>query len=353
MVTSTPTKKKAGITYILYGLDDFSLTQSLEEIKRDIGEQSILATNITEFDGQVTVAQLKSVCESVPFLAGKRLVIIKSLFERFEPKNRSSRQKKVNPASLQDEYKPLSAYIANLPESAVLVLVESEISRNNLLFKELADKVVVKPFPLLRGVKLRQWVQKHVTEEGSGMSQQAMDLLIRLVGSNLWIMTSEINKLGLFTSGRRIEEADVRAVVSFAQEANVFAMVDAIIDFRADMAEQLLQRLFQSGASPSYLLFMLARQVRMIVRARELRGQRKSETEIQKRLGITQDFVLRKTLDQASRYSLPRLKNVYSRLLETDLSIKTGRFDAELALNILVAELCQQGKSLTTSSGRI
>jgi len=157
-------------------------------------------------------------------------------------------------------------------------------------------------------------------------------------------MANEIDKLALFASGRRIEEEDVKLVVSYAQEANVFAMVDAVLEFRAGVAEQLLQKLLQRGAAPAYLLVMLSRQVRMIVRVKELRNQRKSEMEIQDKLGLTSEFALRKTSEQAGRYSLARLKEVYHRLLEADLSIKTGKYDAELALNILIAELCQRRK---------
>ena len=94
-------------------------------------------------------------------------------------------------------------------------------------------------------------------------------------------MANEVDKLVLFTSGRRIEEKDVKAVVSYAQEASVFAMVDAILEFRVGVAEQLLGQLLQRGAAPAYLLVMLSRQVQMIVRAKELRKQRKPETEIQ------------------------------------------------------------------------
>ena len=83
----------------------------------------------------------------------------------------------------------------------------------------------------------------------------------------------------------------------------------------------------------------------MIVRARELRNQGKPKIEIQNKLGLSSEFTLRKTLEQASRYSLPRLKEVYHQLLEADLSIKTGKYEAELALNVLVAELCQRRKS--------
>jgi len=338
------------LLYILSGQDDFSLTHSLNEIKGEVGDQAILAAGTTTLDGQqVTLDQLRTVCETVPFLAGRRLVIIKGLLERFEPRGRSRRQRKTTRVTdQQNEYKSLSACIGEMPDSTILVLIESRITNNNPLFRELADKAVVKSFPLLRDAELRQWIQRHVKEEGGSLSPQAVDLLTKLVGSNLWIMTSEINKLVLFTSGRRIEEEDVKAVVSYTQQTNVFAMVDAIVEFKAELAEQLLQQLLQRGDAPVYLLFMLSRQMQMIVRARELRKQGKTRIEIQNKLGLTSGFALGKTLEQASRYSLPRLKEVYHRLLEADLSIKTGKYDAELALNILVAELCQRRKTYVT-----
>ena len=335
--------------YILSGPDDFSLAQSLEEVKRDIGDQAILSASTTTLEGQqVTLDQLRTVCETVPFLAGRRLVIIKGLLERFEPRSRASRQQKTTRTNRQDEYKSFGSYIAQIPDSTVLVLIEGRITNNNPLFKELADKAVVKSFPLLRDTQLRQWIQRRVAEEASSISPQAVDSLTKLVGSNLWIMASEINKLVLFASGRRIEEEDVKTIVSYAQQASVFVMVDAIVEFKAELAEQLLEQLLQRGAAPAYLLTMLSRQVQMIVRARELRKQGKPKIEIQNRLGLTSEFALRKTLEQASRYSLPRLKEVYYQLLEADLSIKTGKYHGELALNILVAELCQRRKTYVT-----
>ncbi len=332
--------------YILAGQDDFSLAQSLEQIKRNIGDQAVLVASTTTLDGQqVTLDQLRTVCETVPFLIGRRLVIIKGLLERFEPRNRPRRQRKTRQATDQpDEHKPFSDYMGNIPASTILVLIAGEITGRNPLFKELTSKATVKTFPLLRYAQLRQWIQRRVEEEGGSMSPRAVDLLTKLVGSNLWIMTNEVNKLVLFTSGRRIEEEDVKMVVSYTQQDSVFAMVDAIVEFKAELAERLLEQLLQRGAAPAYLLVMLSRQARMIVRAKELGNQGKPKTEIQNKLGLTTEFALRKTLEQASRYSLPRLREVYHRLLEADLSIKTGKYSGELALNILVAELCQRGK---------
>jgi len=332
------------LLYILSGEDDFSIRQSLEEIKRSIGDQTLLATNTTTLDGQqMSLDQLRTVCETVPFLAEKRLVIVNGLLERFEPKTKSSRQKKIKQVSNQkNECKSLGAYIGEIPDSTILVLIDGKVRSHNPLLREISAKAKVKSFPLLRDSELRQWIQRLVKEKGGSISPQAVALLARLVGSNLWIMSSEISKLVLFTSGRRIEEEDVKTIVSDAQQTNVFAMVDAIFEFKAKAAQQSLQQLMQRGTAPAYLLVILSRQVQRIVRAKELRNQGRSKIEIQNKLGLTSEFALRKTLDQADRYSWERLREVYHRLLEADLSIKTGKYEGELALNILTAELCQQ-----------
>ena len=331
--------------YIFHGEDDFSITKSLAEIKRGLGDQALLATNTTAFDGQkLTLNQLRAVCETVPFLAEKRLVIIEGLLGRFESRGKSRRQKKIaSPTEPKAEYKAFADYLCNIPDSTVLVLMDGGIKSSNPLLKELSARAEVRSFPILREDRLYQWIQREVAEQGAAISPEAVDLLAKLVGGNLWIMTNEISKLALFASGRRIEVEDIKAIVSSAQEANVFAMVDAILDFKVGVAEQSLEQLLQRGASPAYLLVMLSRQFRLIVQARELRRQRKPEAEIQSRLGLT-PFALRKTLEQAQRYPLERLKQVYHKLLETDLYIKTGKFEGGLALNLLIAELCPQAR---------
>jgi len=327
------------VLYILLGQDDFSRRQVLEEIKRGMGDQTLLATNTTTLDGhQLSLDQLKTTCETAPFLAEKRLVIVNGLLVRFEPKNKSRQRVK----TAANDYKSFAAYIPTIPESTTLVLVDGRLKSGNSLLRELSTKAKVKNFPLLRNEALRQWIKQQVKQEGASISPEAVNLLAKLIGGNLWTMANEISKLALFTLGRRIEAADVKGLVSFSQEANVFAMVDAILESRVGVAEQSLGRLLESGAASAYLLVMLSRQVRMIVLAKEMMGQRKSEAEIQDGLGLTSEFALRKVLGQAGRYPMGQIMDIYRKLLETDLAIKTGKYNGELALNLLVAELCQR-----------
>jgi len=334
------------LLYVLYGEDDFSRQQALDEIKSTIGDETALVTNTTVLEGQqATIDQLRTVAEAMPFLAERRLVIIQGLLERFESRTKAGRRKKATGvSSRQNEYQSLADYLVTVPDSTVLVLVDGKISNKNPLLNSLLTKAKVKTFRLLDKEKLIQWINNRVAGRGGSISTAAAQLLERFVGGNLWIMASEIDKLVLFTGGQQVEADDVRRVVSYVQEASVFDLVDAILEFRGGVAEKLAEQLLQRGASPAYLLVMLTRQVRLVARVRELKNQRRSEAEIMGRLEMASPFILRRTQEQASRYSMTRLKEVYHRLLETDLAIKTGRYNAELALNILIAELCQGAK---------
>jgi DNA polymerase III delta subunit len=58
---------------------------------------------------------------------------------------------------------------------------------------------------------------------------------------------------------------------------------------------------------------------------------------------LNPDFLLRKAWEQSDKYSLARLKELFHKLLEADLAIKTGQMEGEIAFDILIAELGQKG----------
>ena len=333
--------------YILFGEDDFSIRQELKKIKDSVGDPSSLLSNTTVLEGgRVTPEQLRAACETVPFLADKRLVVIERLFERFEQKSKTGKKKSSRNSQEADQYKPLSDAMRNLPPFTELVLIGGDIKASNLLLRELSSVARVMKFPLIKYNQLNQWVERRVAlhGKGSGISKKALDLLVRLVGSDLWAMANEIDKLVLFTGGRPIEEADVQAVVSNAQETSIFKVIDAIMESRVSLAQQLLQQLFRQGMAPAQILVMLSRQVRIIFQVREMRNRGRSRGDIQTRLGLTQDFVLQKAWEQADKYSPAHLKEVYHKLLDADISIKTGKYNnPDLVLDILITELGHRG----------
>ena len=328
--------------HVLLGEDNFSVRQALEEIKKSAGDPAALLPNTTVLDGaRVTPEQLRAACETVPFLADKRLVIVEGLLEHFESKGRVRRKKSPCQTDQAEDCQPFVHSIKDLPPFTELVIIGGAIKPANPLLVEVSSLAKVRRFPLLRRDELIKWVERRVAlQSKNGISKKAAYLMVRLVGNDLWTMSNEIDKLVLFTGGRSIEETDVQAVVSHAQEASIFSMVDAIMESRVSVAQELLQELFRRGMESAYILVMLARQVRIIFQVREMRDRGLSRGAIQTKLKLTQDFVFRRAWEQADKYSTSRLREVYHQLLEADIAVKTGKYGAPgLVLDILIAEL--------------
>jgi len=236
------------------------------------------------------------------------------------------------------EWEDLASYIEEMPETTVLVLVDEEVKGSNPLLKRISPLAEVRTFPLLRGKDLKEWIRQRVKKEGGDITPQAVDLLAELIGGDLWAMDGEIQKLLLYSQARSISEDDVRQLVSHVQEANIFALVDAVAEGRTESAQRILHRLYDEGVAPIYILTMITRQFRLIALARDL-GKGLSRLQIQDKLGLKSNYSLDKTLNQAKLYDLEGVKRAYDKLLETDLAIKTGKYSDKLALELLVTEL--------------
>jgi DNA polymerase-3 subunit delta len=322
------------LLYVLFGIDDFSLRQKLEEIKSTLGDRESLSMNTTALDGRhLTASQLINACNTVPFLANCRLVIVEGLLERFEQSAATKRP-------LISEWQSLIDFLPVKPPSSVLVFIDGKIAKNNPLLKKMAKTAEVHGFPALKRPQLEQWIRSRVAAQGATISPRAVRPLIETAGEDLWVLANEIDKLSLYARGRQIEEADVQRVTSSAREANIFAMVDAIAEKRLPAAMRLLHQLLSEGTPPTHLLTMMARQVRLMVQAKELGRQRLSPEEKREQLGLSWNFPIDKLLSQSADHSKERLLAIYEKILETDLSIKTGKWQDDLALDLLVVDVC-------------
>jgi DNA polymerase-3 subunit delta len=325
--------------YILYGQDDFSLNQALEETKAGLGDREMVAISTTRLDGQrLTLSELRNNCDAVPFLSSHRLVIVEGLLGRFEAKQSKPRSGKGKSRNGPGEWEGVTNYIEQMPETTVLVLVDGEVKGSNPLLKKVSPLAEVKTFPLLRGESLKAWIRRRVKAEGGGITPEAVNLLTELIGGDLWAMDGEIQKLLLYGQERPIDEDDVRQLVSCIQEASIFGLVDAVAEGRTELAQQLLHRLYDDGMPPTHILAMITRQFRLIALAGDLK-KGLSRQQIQDSLGLKASYGLDKTLSQAKLYDFEGIKRAYDKLLETDLAIKTGKYSDKLALELLVTEL--------------
>ncbi|MCJ7620670.1 MAG: DNA polymerase III subunit delta, partial [Anaerolineae bacterium] len=215
--------------YLFHGEDEYRRSLQLATMKAKLGDPVTVALNTTELNGRrLTLDELISVCDAMPFLAEKRLVIVYNLAARFERKKGTAEDDaEQDPAFLEQ----FEEYVNSLPESTRLVLVEDgKIKEANRIYKIVtkSDQGHLHEFAPLDPGELSRWIPEHVEEKGGRIERAAVNALAAFVGSDLRLLDQEIDKLLTYAGPERaVTEQDVRLLVSYAQ-ANIFDMVDAL-----------------------------------------------------------------------------------------------------------------------------
>ena len=329
--------------YLLHGQDEYSRSQALAEMKANLGEPSTSGLNITTLEGEnLTLAELIHVCDAIPFLAEKRLVIVHNLATQWEPKRGERKGKAKLPPEKRQLVEALRGYLPLMPSSTRLVFVEDmAISKENPLHR-LASELeggFVKEFNPPRGEGLHRWIVQRAKERGGQIEEEAVEELTTFLGNDLRLLDQEIAKLITYVGEGPIRAEEVRLLVSQVQIANIFSLVDALGHRDLRRATRYLHQLTEAGQAPPYLLFMITRQFRLLLQAKELAIEGLDWRAMQARLG-TPAFVTQKLAEQARNFSRQRLSEIHHRLLEAEQAIKTGRTEPELALHLLMVELC-------------
>ena len=100
--------------------------------------------------------------------------------------------------SIVYEVDELLAFLPNVPETTRLIFLESQILRNNhpaVLLANESSAGQLLAFPLPEGGQIDRWIQEQAAKKGGEISPRAANLLASLVGNDLQVLDSELEKL--------------------------------------------------------------------------------------------------------------------------------------------------------------
>ncbi|MCH7739099.1 MAG: DNA polymerase III subunit delta [Chloroflexi bacterium] len=331
---------------VLHGEDEFSIEERLAALRGEAGPPEVVGPSTSVFDGDgYSRDEMIGAASAVPFLADRRLVIVRGLLERIDANSGRSRGgSRGNALRLPGgDWDGLAEGLDALPPTTELIFVEGALRRNGAGLKAAGGSARVEVFPARRGRDLEEWVKRRFEEVGQGAVPAAVRRLSDLIGGQMRLLDQEIRKLVLYAGDRRVDVADVDLMVSPAREANIFAAVDAVLERRPAISLKLLYQLLEDGRSVQYILGMLARQVRMVIVAQDMTRNGSSQDEIAQRIGTKSgSYPMRKTLDQARKFPPSYLAGIHRRLLEADVAFKTGA-DERIGVELLVARISTAG----------
>ena len=170
------------------------------------------------------------------------------------------------------------------------------------------------------------------------IASDALDLLVGFVGNDLWQMGNEINKLSSYKAGAIIKREDVETMVKPNIENDIFKTIDALVSKNKKLALSLLHKHIDDGDPPLKLLAMIAYQFRTLLIIKDLQDKKQPYGAIAKKSGL-HPFTVQKNYYLCNQFSIDQLKKIYHKIFKIDFDIKTGKIEAEMALDLLIAEI--------------
>lgn len=329
--------------YLVTGKEEFLREEFVGQLKTLMRKLPLGEHNIDELGPTAPVQDVIAHCDVTPFLCEKRMVIARGVLSeagRRRPRRRPPRGRTAaGPAELEGPVAELAAYVPHLPQPTHLVLVEEDAGLLDPIAAARPD-AVKRDFARLRDDALPGWISKRASVHAGSVSPRGARELAELVGSDLRALDNEIAKLATYVDAdQTIEAEDVRGLVAGAAPV-IFTFQDAVAERRPAAAMAAARGLMGRGTDPVELLFQMGSLMRRLLVVKELTAQRRALTRDAPAFGLSSNsYALEKLQHQAASLSLRDLESAYLLLRDTDLAVKRGRLDPELAVELAISQL--------------
>lgn len=199
--------------YLFYSADPFLQREAIDAIKRlvPVPEQEF---NLHIFDlgasgdESVSLGQILNVVKTVSFFGGRRVTIAAGNIQKLSKK----------------ELEKLHEYAQEPVREALFVMLHQGV-----FTKEGKEKLKdLKPASLdIRESEIPFWIKKRAEAKGVALSTDATDYLIGLIGPDLGLLASEIEKIALLGK-ESVETNDIADIVTGGKLYGIFDLVDAL-----------------------------------------------------------------------------------------------------------------------------
>jgi|WetSurMetagenome_2_1015567.scaffolds.fasta_scaffold01525_3 DNA polymerase III delta subunit len=387
----------------LYGEDNFRAKMKIRELKdRFLREVDKSGGSIEFVDGKIaTLKEINEKAATASLLASKRMIIIEDIFSN-KDKDLLSELAEYFKNKEKNNWGNIAIFCDNSIKSKKKYNSEEIVKadkdgrdkplgkKEKELFDFLGKQKFAQEFKKFSNAELSAWIKKEVETRGGAISVRAAQVIVGLVGYDLWQIDREIDKLISYKSGGKksplerggepgepgcvtadsvdtqekasvasttvthpvrpgavhpsqegtliIEAEDVEKLVKGNFDDNIFALTDAIGARDKALTMRLLEEQIELGANEIYLLTMITRQIKIILQVRQALDLGQSSRQIITELKLN-PYVAQKAIEQSRHFSLAALKIIFSKLVEIDFKIKTGQGESVVLLDLLLVKI--------------
>ena len=307
--------------YLLYGEEGYLKKQYKDRfIKAMLPDGDTM--NYAYYEGKNTdVKEVIDLAETLPFFAERRLIVFEN----------TGFFKTAAGADLAD-------YVKEMPETTYFVFVENEVDKRNKLYKAVNSKGYAVELSTQDEGTLKRWVFNLARRENKEMSEAVITYFIGKVGTDMEKIQRELEKVICYAIDRNtLTKEDVDAVCVTQLSNHIFEMVDAVAAGNQKRALDLYYELLALKEPAMRILYMLARQYRILFHVKALANQGYGRKEIASKAGI-HPFVAGKNIEQSRRFKMKELRGVMEEAAQLEQDVKTGLLTDTLAVELFIVK---------------
>ena len=157
-------------------------------------------------------------------------------------------------------------------------------------------------------------------------------------GTDMENLEKELEKLFCYCMGKEeIEVRDIEAICTTQITNKIFEMVEAVAVRNQKKALDYYYDLLALKEPPMRILYLLARQFRLLLQVKDLMNQGADKSTIAKKAGL-HPFVAGKYMQQSRSFTMRELKGIMEEAADTEEAVKTGRLSDTMSVELFIVK---------------
>lgn len=294
---------------ILTGPNSYEIIRQTRRITADfVAEHGDLA--LERLDGEeVSYDRMREALESMPFLAAKKLVILRV------------------PSANKDFIENAEKLLAALGDDTDVIIIEPKLDKRTAYYKLLKAKPGFRECAELDENGLVRWLCDEAKLAQGSLSMVDARFMVSRVGANQQLLANELQKLLAYDAS--ISHRSIELLVDPLPQSTVFDLLDAAFGGRHAKTLEIYAQQRLAKVEPQQIIAMIAWQLHILAIIKTA-GDRDVQTIA--REAKLNPYVVRKSSQLAAVIPYIELKELVRRALDLDVSLKTRAIDADDAV---------------------
>lgn len=224
----------------------------------------------------------------------------------------------------------LEQFFTKPPKGLYLILSGSDLKAHPGFYKK-AEKIgiildIAEEKPWEKEKNLQEWLLKEASALGKNMQSSAALLFIKALGSDVFLLLGELNKLCCYVGERReITSEDVKAIASITHQETSWQLGDALFKRNAPLAFRISRGILAQDIP----FFVLLRQLRTQFQTAFQLMSMQSNSEIKEEFPHLKETTIERYRAQAREYGYANVPEALRTIDQVEWMAKNGedRYD--------------------------